>query len=60
MLGKPALKSPKKQLFGPTQHLLEVVGHFRGHLTHKEEESYLHVFVITNLKTNLLQLQPYN
>ena len=52
MLGKSALKSPKKQLFGPTQHLLEVVAHYQGHLTHKEEESYQHVFVITNLKTS--------
>ena len=56
ILGKPALQPPDKQLFGPAQHRLAVLGQFHCHLTHKGNDSYQHVFVINRLQSNLLGL----
>ena len=50
MIGKPALQTPGKQLFGPAQHPLE---QFCCHLTHKGKEAHQPVYVVSNLKTNL-------
>ena len=56
MLGKPTLQSPNKQLLGPAQQPLEVLGHFVCHLSHNGRESHQQVFVVDHLKTNLLRL----
>jgi hypothetical protein len=56
MVGKPALQPPNKQLFGPAQQPLEVLGHFPCHLKHKERAVQHQVFVVDRLKTNLLGL----
>ena len=56
MLGKPSLSTPDKQLFGPAQQPLEVLGHFLGHLSSGGREANHKVFVVNNLKTNLLGL----
>ena len=56
MLGEPALQPPNKQLYGPAQQPLEVLGHFRGHLSYRGREATHPVFVVNNLNTNLLGL----
>ena len=56
MLGKPALQSPNKQLFGPAQHPLEVLGQFQCHLAHQGREVQHQVFVVNLLQKNLLGL----
>lgn len=55
-LGEPALKSPDKHLFGPAQQQLVVKGHFTCHLSHNGREAQQQIFVVDNLKTNLLGL----
>ena len=55
-LGKPALKSPDKHLFGPAQQQLVVKGHFTCHLSHNDREAQQQIFMVDNLKTNLLGL----
>ena len=56
MLGKPALQTPDKHLFGPAQQPLAVLGHFSCHLSHKGREVSHQAFVVDHLKTNLLGL----
>ena len=56
ILGKPKLHTPNKQLYGPDQQPLEVLGHFLCHLQHKEKAVQHQVFVVDHLKTNLLGL----
>ena len=60
LLGKQPLQTPDKRLLGPAQHPLEVLGHFKGHLSYKGKESTQHVFVVNNLETNLLRLPALN
>lgn len=59
-LGKPTLQPPSKQLFGPAQHPLQVLGQFYCHLTHTGRESQQQVFVVKQLQTNLLGLPAIN
>ena len=56
MLGKPSLQPPDKQLFGPACQPLEVLGHFLGHLSYNGKEAQHQVFVVNQLKSNLLGL----
>ena len=56
VLGEPSLQPTDKQLFGPAQQRLTVVGHFRCHLSHKGKHSQHQAFVVDHLKTNLLGL----
>ena len=55
-LGKPPLQTPEKLLCGLSRQPLQVLGQFLGQLTHKAQVSQQHVFVIKELKTNLLGL----
>ena len=55
-LGKPPLGAPNKQLFGPARQALEVMGKFQAYLCYKGREASPQVFVVNNLKTNLLGL----
>ena len=56
MLGEPSLQPTDKQLFGPAQQRLTVLGQFRCHLSHKGKHSQHQAFVVDHLKTNLLGL----
>ena len=55
-LGKPPLGAPNKQLYGPAHQALEVMGKFQAYLCYKGREASPQVFVVNNLKTNLLGL----
>ena len=55
-LGKPPLQTPEKLLCGPSRQPLQVLGQFLGQPTHKAQVSQQQVFVIKELKTNLLGL----
>ena len=55
-LGEPALKLSDKHLFGPAQQQLAAQGHFTCLLSHKDREAQQQIFVVDNLKTNLLGL----
>ena len=55
-LRSPALQKPNKLLKGPGQHPLQVVGQFEEMLHHGQNSSQQQVFVIKDLKSNLLGL----
>ena len=50
------LEKPNKLLLGPNCQPLNVIGQFRGTLSHKEKATQETIFVIRGLKTNLLGL----
>jgi len=52
----PTLQKPSKFLHGPGQHPLPVVGQFQAALHHGQNSSSQQIFVIKNLKHNLLGL----
>ena len=56
VLGEPSLQTTDKQLFGPAQQRLTVLGQFRCHLSHKGKQSHCQAFVVDQLKNNLLGL----
>ena len=55
-IGEPALQLSYKHLFGPAQQQLVVKGHFNCQFSHKDKEAQQQVFVVDNLKTNLIGL----
>lgn len=55
-LGAPLLEKPSKALYGPTHQSLKVLGQFTGTLKHQDRSSTQAVFVVRNLKMNLLGL----
>ena len=55
-LRSPALQKPNKLLKGPGQHPLQVVGQFEEMLHHGQNSSQQQIFVIKDLKSNLLGL----
>ena len=50
------LEKPSRLLHGPSQQDLKVVGQFSGNLSCKGRYTRQHIFVIDNLRTNLLGL----
>ena len=56
MLGEPLLQPPDKQLFGPAQQRLEVLGQYQGHLAYKGRETRHQLFVVNHLKLGLLAI----
>ena len=56
MLGKPTLHTPDKQLYGPSGHSLKVLGQFKGTFAHNQITTQQMVYVIDQLKNNLLGL----
>jgi len=50
------LKKPTKVLYGPTKSPLKVVGEFTGCFQYHTTSCKLHVFVVKDLKINLLGL----
>lgn len=55
-LGEPAVTLSDKHLFGPSQQQLVVKGYFTCQLSHNDRETQQQIFVVDNLKTNLLGL----
>ena len=55
-MGKPPLQDPNKQLYGPAGKPLEVRGKFQANLCHRGKEASPQMYVVNNLKTNLLGL----
>ena len=55
-LGLPVLQKPSKILKGPGQHPLQVVGQFHEMLHHGQNSSVQQIFVIKDLKSDLLGL----
>ena len=55
-LGMPDHQSPNKRLYGPAKKLLKTTGHFTSNLSHKNIISQQQIFVVDDLKTNLLGL----
>ena len=55
-LGTTTLNKPSKVLYAAGNRPLDVIGQFTGILSHKELHSQQTIFVIKNLKTNLLGL----
>ena len=56
VLGKPALQEPDRLLFCPARQPFDLLGHFQGHLSHRERSTTHQVFVVNKLKNNLLGL----
>ena len=56
LLGKPELYKPTKCLQGPDSQSLNVVGQFEENISHNCNSSKQHIFVIDNLRVNLLGL----
>ena len=55
-INEPALDKPNEHLFGPAQQQLKVMGHFLCHLSFRDRQAQQQVFVVDNLKTNILGL----
>ena len=55
-LGRPELKKPNKSLQGPDNQSLNVVGQFEANISHKCKSSKQYIFVVDNLRVNLLGL----
>ena len=55
-LQQPTLDTPDRILHGPSKQPLEVLGQFKGKFTHRGRESQQQVYVVDELKTNLLGL----
>ena len=56
LLGKPELYKPTKCLQGPDSQSLNVVGQFEENISHNCKSNKKHIFVIDNLRVNLLGL----
>ena len=56
LLGKPELQKPQKLLEGPDNQPLNVVGEFETNISHKCKSAKQHIFVVENLRVNLLGL----
>ena len=56
MMGKPNLQRPSKQLCGPDKKPLDLLGSFTTDLSYKQQTSRQEVFVVRELKSNLLGL----
>ena len=56
LLGKPELQKPQKLLEGPDNQPLNVVGEFETNILHKCKSAKQHIFVVENLRVNLLGL----
>ena len=54
------LKKPAKALYGPAHTPLKVIGQFTGNFTYNNTHCKLHVYVVKDLKTNLLRLLACN
>ena len=54
LIGKPKLELPSKVLYGPSRNPLNVLGHFKTKLYHKNTIVEQQVYVIKGLKSNLL------
>ena len=52
----PNLQLPSKLLYGPAKKLLKTTGHFTSNLSYKDKISQQQIFVLDDLKTNLLGL----
>ena len=50
------LKRPSKALHGPAHTPLKVIGQFTGNFKYNNSRCKLHVYVVKDLKTNLLGL----
>ena len=55
-LREPDLQSPNKLLQGPARKPLETTGHFFCNLSYKGKESQQQIYVVDDLKSNLLGL----
>ena len=55
-LGRPQLRKPSKILYGPARQTLGVIGQFSVTLSHGHKSSKQKVFVVRNLRNNLLGL----
>ena len=55
-LGEPDLQSPNKLLQGPARKPLKTTGHFFCNLSYKDRESQQQIYVVDDLKSNLLGL----
>ena len=55
-LGEPSLQTTDKQLFGPAEQRLTVLGQFCCHLSHKGKQSNRQAFIVEHLKHNQLGL----
>ena len=55
-IGKPKLEAPRKMLYGPSRQTLNVNGQFKGTLLYKGNSTIQTVYVVRNLKNNLLGL----
>lgn len=55
-LKKPQLSASSKCLYGPSRQPLQVIGQFTGTLSHKGNSISHSVYVVKQLKTNLLGL----
>ena len=53
-IGSPALRSVKRTLRGPSNHVLPVKGHFMGKLKRGDREVEQELFVVSNLHKHLL------
>ena len=57
-LGEPSLQTTDKQLIGPAEQRLTVLGQFRCHLSHKGKQSHRQAFCeASGLKESLHQKQ---
>ena len=55
-LGEPDLQSPNKLLQGPARKPLKTTGHFFCNLSYKGKESQQQIYVVDDLKSNMLGL----
>ena len=55
-LKKPQLEKAGKKLYGPGQYPLRVLGQFNGKVSYNGKESIETIFVVAELRTNLLGL----
>ena len=55
-LGEPQLLTAEKRLLGPSRNPLQVLGQFKGMFSHNNRVLQQQVFVVKELKTNLLGL----
>ncbi len=55
-VGSPPLEKSTKALFGPTRQSLQVLGQYTAPLKHQDQHSLQTVYVVRDLKTNLLGL----
>ena len=56
ILGKPELQKPSKSLQEPDDQSLKVIRQFEETISHKGKSCKQHIFVVSNLRVNLLGL----